>query len=402
MSIVVAHVVHRLYRAGAEVLVASLSRRLRDQFSFVFICLDEIGPLGHELAEDGFPVLSLDRQPGIDLKLARRMRAACREHQVDILHAHQYTPFFYSAISRGMSGKPRVLFTEHGRHYPDIRRPKRVAANQFLLRRRDRVTAVGEFVKRALVTNEGLPARRIDVIYNGIDLDQFGGDDGQAGDARESGAGALREQVRSSLGLEATQPVMLQVARFHSVKDHATAIRAVAGVRKQMPDAVLLLAGDGDERTEMEKLVEELGVQANVRFLGVRKDISDLMAAADVFLLSSVSEGVSVTLLEAMACRVPVVATDVGGNPEVVDAGVTGLLAPRGDDVGLAEHLTTLLSDAVMRERMGEAGRSRALGMFTEAQMHDAFAQLYVDMAAGRHSDTRPQAPAADSHEAVR
>ena len=164
----IAHVVHRLYLAGAEVLAAALSRQLRERFNFVFFCLDEIGPLGEQLARDGFTVVDLQRTPGVDLSVASRMKQQCRALNVQLLHAHQYTPFFYSSMSRAfptrlgplIGSQPRILFTEHGRHYPDYRRPKRVLANRFLLKRSDKVTAVGKFVKRCLVDHEGMRADR--------------------------------------------------------------------------------------------------------------------------------------------------------------------------------------------------------------------------------------------------
>jgi glycosyltransferase involved in cell wall biosynthesis len=172
------------------------------------------------------------------------------------------------------------------------------------------------------------------------------------------------------------------VARFHPVKDHATALRALAEVVKQTPEAVLLLAGDGEKRGELEQLVESLGIARHVKFLGVRSDVPDLMAAADVFVLSSLSEGISVTLLEAMGCALPIAATDVGGNGEVVAHGVTGLLSPRGDASGLAGNLVRLLRDVELRRRMGAAGRARLLERFTQDQMHQRYAQIYQDMLA--------------------
>jgi glycosyltransferase involved in cell wall biosynthesis len=190
--------------------------------------------------------------------------------------------------------------------------------------------------------------------------------------------------MRRELGLGDRQPVMLQVARFHPVKDHATALRALAEVVKQVPETVLLLAGDGEKRGELEQLTESLGIARHVKFLGVRGDVPDLMAAADVFMLSSLSEGISVTLLEAMGCELPIATTDVGGNSEVVADGVTGLLSPRGDPRRLAENLVTLLRDEPMRRGFGAAGRARLLELFTQERMHGRYAAIYGEMLAAR------------------
>ena len=366
---VIAHVLHRLYLAGAEVLAAELSRKLSDRYRFVFFCLDDIGPLGTTLTDEGFTVVNLARQPGVDLRVARRMGSAVREHGVDLLHAHQYTPFFYASLSRGLPilsrKQPPILFTEHGRHYPDQRKTKRILANRFLLGKRDRVTAVGSFIKQALVANEGIAADRIEVIHNGINPARFAHGD--------------RAAARRLLGIADDELAILQVARLHPVKDHVTAIRAMADVAKRMPKARLLV-GDGECRADLETLISKLNLQAHVTLVGVRDDVPALMPAADVFLLSSLSEGISVTLLEAMATGLPIAATDVGGNSEVVAHNHTGLLSPRRDAPALAHNLVTLLSDADLRQTFGSAGHARLLDLFTESQMHDNYAQLYQQM----------------------
>ncbi|MCC7191297.1 MAG: glycosyltransferase [Phycisphaeraceae bacterium] len=370
----IAHVLHRLYFAGAEVLAADLARRLRGQFRFVFFCLDSVGPMGELLRSEGFDVFDLARKPGIDRAVGRRMRAMAKEHRVALFHAHQYTPFFYAALSRGLLSSRAdapILFTEHGRHYPDHRSWKRVLANRFLLRRHDRVTAVGQFVKTALVNNEGIPAPRIEVVRNGIDPALF-----------EAVSPTVRREVRAELGIRDNQPVVLQVARFHPVKDHATALRAMAETLKSLPDALFILAGDGELRSALEAQAAQLGIASSVRFLGVRRDVPRLMAAADVFILSSLSEGISVTLLEAMGCELPIAATDVGGNGEVVADHQTGLLSPRSDATKLSANLVTLLRDSELRRRMGSAGRKRLLEHFTQAQMHARYASIYSEMTA--------------------
>ncbi len=374
---VIAHVLHRLYLAGAEVLAAALSRQLRDRYRFVFLCLDEVGPLGQQLQTEGFTVIDLQRKPGVDFKVAAHIREVVRREKINLLHAHQYTPFFYASLSRRFSNNPAILFTEHGRHYPDLRKLKRVLANQWLLRKHDRVTAVGAWVKQALVSNEGLPEKRIEVIYNGIDPQQF-----QPVSQRLD----ERAAVRAELGLADDEIVVAQVARFHPVKDHATAIKAWALVQQKISaeapglKATLLLVGDGELRPTLEKLVRELGISESVRFLGVRKDVHRLLAGVDLFLLSSLSEGVSVTLLEAMGSALPIAATDVGGNPEVVQHSVTGLLSPRRDAPALANNLLTLIQDTSLRQRMGSAGRARLLTHFTQSDMHANYAALYDQM----------------------
>jgi glycosyltransferase involved in cell wall biosynthesis len=337
--------------------------------------------------DDGFAVVPLGRRPGVDLRVAGRLRRAIAQHGVALLHAHQYAPFFYAAASRRAGRRPPILFTEHGRHYPDARKPKRVLANRLLLRPTDRVTAVGRFVRHALHDHEGIARDRVRVIHNGIDPDRFdpgphGSADRQAARdlARDLFRAAAHDAGKPTFDFTDATPVVIQVARFHPVKDHVTAVRAFAHAHDRHPDARLVLVGDGDERGAIEQAAWDAGVSVHTVFMGVRDDVHRLIPGADVFLLSSLSEGVSVTLLEAMAARLPIVATDVGGNPEVVDHGHTGLLAPRRDAHGLADALHRLLDRPDQRAAMGDAARQRCHQRFHRDRMHAEYESIYRDM----------------------
>jgi glycosyltransferase involved in cell wall biosynthesis len=367
----VAHVLHGMVVAGAETLVHAMAQRMGDEFEFSILTLDAIGPLGEDLLARGIPVEHLGRSPGVDFGLMGRIRRQLRARRIDLVHAHQYTPWFYGTLGASLSwGRPRIVFTEHGRHYPDVRSPKRVAFNRLLAPLTDELVAVSGFVKTALETNEGLPAERVRVLYNGIDPSQFGRPVDVPAKRREQGVGEK-------------DPVIGIAARVASVKDHATLLRAFGRVRVVRPDAKLVLAGDGELRGDLEALGDELNLGESVRFLGVRRDVPELLATWDVFCLSSLSEGTSVTLLEAMAAGLPTVVTDVGGNPEIVEHGATGLLAPRGDDAGLADAMLALLADPQRRRRMGEAGRERVTRLFTLDRMIEDYRRLYRDVLSG-------------------
>jgi len=354
---------------GAEVLAARLARRLRRAFRFVFACLDEVGPLGEELRAEGFPVVLLGRKAGLDWGCPWRLARLLREQQVDVVHAHQYTPFFYGLVARMRGPWRPILFTEHGRHQPDYPRRKRMLANRLFLSRRDRVVGVGEAVRQALINNEGIPGQRVGVLYNGIDVDAFA----SAGD---------RAAARRDLGAGPGEFLLLQVARLDYLKDHATAVRTLARVVTQAPNARLVLVGDGPERPAIEAQVRKLNLADKVRLLGTRADVARLLHGADAFLLTSTSEGIPLTVIEAMAVGLPVVATDVGGLREVVTDGETGFLAPAKDDAALAEHLLRLAADADLRRRLGGAGRSRAKRCFDEPRMADDYGRLYRELAA--------------------
>jgi len=375
----VCQVLHGLPVGGAEVLAARLARQLNRDYRFVFICLDELGSLGSELRDEGFPVEVLNRRPGLDWRCTRRLAEIVRRERVDVLHAHQYTPFFYSTVSRLLGSRPPVLFTEHGRHHPDYPRRKRIVANRVLLRGRDRVVAVGEAVRQALIHNEGIAPYRVEVIYNGIPLEKFG----------TQPTASERSAIRASIGLGPDDLFLIQVARLDYLKDHATAIRTIERVKNRCGRARLVLVGDGPDRGPIESLVWQRALGEDVRFLGQRDDVPRLLAASDIVILTSISEGIPLTLIEAMASGRPVVSTRVGGVAEVVVDGQTGLLAPAGDDAALAEHVLRLADDSVLRERMGRLGRQRAEALFSERQMHDHYRMCYEGMLVGSTHETR-------------
>jgi N-acetyl-alpha-D-glucosaminyl L-malate synthase BshA len=326
--------------------------------------------LADEFAAIDVPVWFTQRGEGFDTSQVRQIAEIFGAFQPDVIQAHQYTPFFYTVLARRKQKVGRVLFTEHGRHYPDVVSWKRRLANRlYFARRADRVTAVCEFTRRALVEKEGIAAGKIEVIYNGVEMDRFGRIE--------------RQQARLQWDLPESAPVVVQVGNLRSVKDHPTALKAFANARRQVPEARLLLAGDGPDRAKLEALAEELGISESVRFLGNVREIPTLLVAADVLLMTSVSEAHSVSLLEGMASSLPIVATSVGGIPETVEDGETGLLAPRGDSDGLAEHLVALLGDRDRRERMGQAGLDRCRRMFQRKDMHRRYLEIYRDLAEG-------------------
>jgi glycosyltransferase involved in cell wall biosynthesis len=364
----VCQVLHSLQVGGAEVLAAGMARQLCDSYRFVFVCLDELGVLGQQLQAEGFAVEVLQRRPGLDWRLALRLARLLRRQHVDLLHTHQYTPFFYALLARLLGRRVPVLFTEHGRHFPDYPRRKRILANRLLLGRRDRVVGVGQAVRQALIANEGLRPDRIRVIYNGVPH------------ANGAGPTSDRQTVRREIGCQADDFLLIQVARLDYLKDHCTAIRTLERVVARRPEARLVLVGEGPERGTIEAEVRQRRLEDHVRFLGLRRDVARLLAAADVFLLTSISEGIPLTIIEAMNAGLPVVATQVGGVGEIIEDGVTGLLAPAGVDAALAAQVLRLREDGALYQRLRQRGREHAQERFSEARMHAEYTRLYEEM----------------------
>ncbi len=366
--VTVCHVVHTLDYGGAEVLARQFAFQDRRTQRSVFGCLDGAGAMAAELRAAGCVVQPLARRAGLDLRCAWRLARFCRRQNVRLVHAHQYAPFLYTALARWLGWRGPILFHEHGRDWPDYRRWKRVWANRLLLRPADRIVAVGAGVRQALIEHEGLPLGRIRVIYNGVDPTRY------------DPARPQRAAVRAELGIGPEELAVFQVARLDRLKDHATALETLDRLRERQPGLRLFLVGEGAEQGNIQRQMTELRLDDRVRLLGARGDVPRLLQAADLFLLTSITEGIPLTLLEAMASGLACVATCVGGVAEVIVPNETGLLAPSGDPEKIACQLDRLSRDPALRQRMGQAGRQRVREQFTAEQMYASHRQLYREI----------------------
>jgi glycosyltransferase involved in cell wall biosynthesis len=363
---------HAMQVAGAEVLVSQIIYRLKDHIDPTIFCLDSIGQLGEELQSQGIPVVVLNRKPGLDIAMARRYATELNQRQIQLVHAHQYTPFFYTALARFRgANRTKILMTEHGRHYPDVVSSKRRFVNRwFLTRYADHSTACCRFSAQALEQNDGF--RNVEVLYNGIDLANH--------PARKSDS--ERADLRARLGMRPDQKYIVCIARFHPVKDHPTLLRGFAELAKTEPNVRLLLVGKGPDEDSLRALASDLGIADRVEFWGVRRDISNILQASDVFSLTSVSEAASITLLEAMANGSPVAITDVGGNGEHVRHGEHGLLSPRGDASALANNLHQLVNLPDFASDLAIAARERIDREFRLEKAISRYMSLYKNLVA--------------------
>ena len=364
----VLHVVLSLQPGGAERLVIDLCQRLVGQIDSAVCCLDEPGSWAGELRASGIEVIALHRRPGFRPSLARRVAETAGSVNARVLHCHQYSAFVYGAMAQLARPGLGLIVTEHGRLDATPAGRRRQMANRLLNVLPGRVFAVCAELRARLI-EEGFPAGRVHVTHNGID----------------PGLDAGREQrghARNSLGLDGDELVIGAVGRLDKVKGYATLITAVEALRRQGVSARLVIVGDGPERAELASRVRAAGLDGVVLMLGYRADVRDLLPAFDLFVNSSIYEGVSLTLLEAMAASLPVIATRVGGTPEVVDDGVTGVLIPAGSPTALEAAAARLLSDPRQRQIFGQNGRTRVLRCFGIDAMVRRYADVYRHLGA--------------------
>lgn len=353
----VVHCVFSVGVGGQEVVILSLAAQAnRKLFAPRVLCFQGAGELAPRFEARGVHVDVLERPPGAGRwGTLMALRRYLRERRPAILHTHNPTPHQYGAIARLAAGVPVLVHTKHGRN-EDLssksRRYERLAG-----RLTDTVVPVSIDAADVARSLEGVPAHRIRVIHNGVDI------------ADMVPRGDIEPGWR-----------VVHVARLNVVKDQATLLRAARLVLDREPRFRLDIVGDGEMRPELERLAGELGLGDAVRFHGFHDDVRPFLAAADVFVLSSLSEGIAITLLEAMAAALPVVTTNVGGNREVVVHNETGLLVLAGNPAALAEALLRVLGDPVAAARMGRAGRDRVAAKFALKTTVDAYESLYLEL----------------------
>jgi glycosyltransferase involved in cell wall biosynthesis len=360
------HITFNMQIGGTEQVIRNLVEGLDPaQYTSSILCIDgEIGPWGKELQAKGFKHFCWKRKPGLDTGLIRKIGQLIRSEGVDILHCHQYTPYSYGCLGSLLNRVP-VIFTEHGRFYPDFGTTKRRCINPLLQLKTAAITAISAATKTALVEHENFSEHRIEVIYNGIaDLANGLQDDD-------------KQALQHSLGLNPSDIVYGTISRLDTIKNQTMMIKAFAQAMAAQPALKLLIVGDGPERDTLQQLTAELRLNDAVIFTGFQANPQAYLSLMDVFLLPSLSEGTSMTLLEAMSFSKPSIATAVGGTPEILQHEKTGLLTDNKDQQGLCDAITTLAGDAALRSTYGNNARHSYEKRFTLSAMSQAYEALY-------------------------
>jgi glycosyltransferase involved in cell wall biosynthesis len=305
-----------------------------------------------DLERAGIGVTCLDARRTVDPRWVVRLRKLLAARRIDLVHTHSPVPA--AAARLLVAEQVRLLHTEH--NVWDRYRWPTYAANAATYGRNDAVLAVSDGVADSVRRPRWLPTASyppVETLLHGVDID----------DARRGPE--ARHAARERLGLPADVPVIGNVANLTPKKDHATLLDAVVRLRPAHPDLVVLLIGTGPLESDLRERVAQLGIEGNVRFLGMRDDVLDLLSGLDVFVLSSRYEGLPISMLEAMAAEVACVLTRVGGIAEAVADGREGLLVPAGDPEALARALGQALADPALRRRLGTAARERVQREFS-------------------------------------
>ncbi len=362
----VLHAITELNYGGAEQLLVNMLRYVGQTMDPAFrhqvvTLYDGATPLAAQIRQTGTPVVDLQMKGAGRFAAPYRFWQLVRRERPSIIHNWLYHASLLGRTLGRWAGTPVIVTARHSVH---LGSPARERLHHWTGRFDDRTILICDFMHGQEVGR----ASRYVTIYNGIPP--------LALPPRQT----ARASLRAELGLPATAVLVLTTGRLHPVKGHADALPALAQVVAQRPETHFVWAGEGEERPRLEHWLREHTLTAHVHLLGARADVPALLAASDLFLLPSRWEGVSVAILEAMAAGLPVVATAVGGTPEVVVEGQTGLLVPPQDPHALAGAILRLLDRPEAAARLGEAGSQRVAAHFTLAHMVAQTEALYADL----------------------
>jgi len=358
---------------GAQHIVSRLARCFDARYTLSVACAPD-GELVTRLLDQGIRVVTIPEfvrnpHPWRDVLALWRLLRIMRRERFDLVHAHGTKAGLLGRLAARIAHVPVVLFTAHGWAFTegraDWKRRLLALVERVAARWSTRIVCVSAHDRR-LAQEFGVGGQtQLVVIRNGINALPPPRGDGDA--------------VRRSLGVK-EPPLIVSVGRLASQKDPMTLLRAA----QRLTAGTVMLVGDGPLRAAADRFVREHGLQDRVVMPGMRTDVARILGVADVFALASRWEGLPLAIIEAMMAGLPVVATRVGGVPELVDDGVTGLIVPPGDSDALASALKRLMGDPELRRRMGQAGRERALRYFAEDRMTSETEKLYEDLLAVR------------------
>ncbi|CAH1747209.1 Sugar transferase [Thauera humireducens] len=369
----VMHVLYSFDVGGLENGVVNLINHMAsDRFRHAVVAIAQCAPsFCQRVRRTDVEFISLHKPPGHGVKLYPRLYRLFRQTRPAIVHTRNLAALEFAVPAAFAGVRARV----HGEHGWDTSDPGGTRRKYQLLRRAyspfvNRYVALSGQIESYLTDRVGIARGRVERICNGVDSQRFR-------------PAVQRASIAGSPFADPAAVVIGTVGRLQTVKDQVSLVRAVAIARKQGVDGSalrLLIAGDGPQRAEVESEIRAAGIADITWLAGERSDVPEVMRAIDVFALPSRAEGISNTILEAMASGLPVVATDVGGNAELVVAGQTGALVPAENPDAMAQALLRYTSDAALRQRHGASGRQRVEQSFSIDNMVTRYTQLYESL----------------------
>ncbi|MDO6459860.1 glycosyltransferase [Granulosicoccaceae sp. 1_MG-2023] len=356
----VVHVIDRLPPDGAERLIAEVLRNRSDAYDYRVLCLVEGGLLLEEIENSGVPVTVLGRRNGHDWRHAWALYRWFRQYRPKVVHTHLFTADAWGRTFAWLARVPGIFSTVHSTNA--WKTPLHLRVDRLLARISDAVIACTGEVRNTIV-GQGIPEAKVVSVPNGVDLQRMG-----AFDALD---------LQQAFAVPAGVPVFALVGRLHEAKGHTDLLPVLAELAAEGVPFACLFVGGGELEDTLCAQVAEQGLQNHVFFCGFRSDVPAILKSLDFLVMPSRWEGLPISLLESMACGTPVLASAVGGIPDVIESGRDGLLYPQGDAAALKQALTQLLAEPQLRQQMAEAGRHKIETQYSAAAVARAYESLY-------------------------
>jgi glycosyltransferase involved in cell wall biosynthesis len=362
----VLHLTETSEPGGSETVLANIAHNLDPARYDSLVCVLEEGWLTERLAGLGIEYVIIKNERPYDPIFLSKLIRLIRRRKIDIVHAHEFMMIVYGAVAAKISRIPMIGTVHCKLYFPE--KKTRILSFKLAVLLCSKMILVSEDLRRFFVDTLKLRSeKKLLTLYNGVDFDKYGGQ-------------AAEKDIRWELGLPPEDIVACTVGSLFKVKGLDILLEAVKLVLAQSPSFKLLIAGEGDQASILKSKAEELKLGNSVLFLGFRNDIPDILKAADFYVCSSLSEGLSLSILEAMTAGKPVVATDVGGNPELVSDCQNGFLAPPSNPNALAEKMMLLINDPGLRRAMAQKSQEAARDKFSLEKMIENYENIYEEL----------------------
>ncbi len=367
-KIKVLHLTLSMGMGGIENLVLTITKNLNhDLFESTVGCLDYPGELFSQLSESGIEAFCLKRKPGLDIGLIWKLASKLRRLKIDIVHSHNQGAHFYGCLAANLARVPVVIFTEHSRHNTD-RRYIRHLEKRFLSFFTDIMITVTDQLRGVAIHQDHINPKKIITVYNGIDVDKF---------HRQFD----NNKIKNNLGISSEDVLLGIIARLNPIKNHKLLLRAFAHALRSNKNLILLVVGDGELRNDLVAQASNLDISSKVLFLGNCDNIPELLSIIDIFVLCSLSEGLPLTLLEAMAAQKAIIITDSADSAGLIEDGKNGIVVPSDSEEELTAAIVNLSRSSYgCRQKLGEASYKKVVAQFSAKRMVGRYEEIYLEL----------------------
>ncbi|KNF09180.1 N-acetyl-alpha-D-glucosaminyl L-malate synthase [Gottschalkia purinilytica] len=354
----VLHLIFSMEKGGAETYLINLIKNSKENVKYFIVC-DHKGYNHRKLEELDVEVEIIPMNSVYDIKSAHKIASYCKKNKIDIIQAHFLRESFIAVLAKLFYPKLRVVWTTHFIYeYSGLINK----LNKVFAKFADRIISVSNAVKKSL-ENENINSKKITTIYNGVDTEYF--------------KPIAVNNIREEFNIDKDELLLITAARFEKIKGHDFLIDGLYELKNKGIQFKCLLVGDGSEKNNLENKIKELELEENIIFTGYREDIPSLLSASDIYISPSINEAISFSILEALSCNIPAIATNVGGVPEIFEQSNCGAMIEYGDKEALANSILELYSNKDEYLEKKKNARKLVIDKFSITNMVEKTVELY-------------------------